>query len=255
MSEQVQKLFNSIAPRYDLLNGLLSLRTDKRWRRLAVGRLKGSRFHRVLDLCAGTLGLTRALLEINDECRVTALDFSEPMLRKGWEQIPARLRKRIDVVVGDAMTMEIPPPPPLTKGGQGGFDAVMCAYGMRNIDDNSLVLRKIRKILRPGGRLVVLELFRPDGLLSRLFHVTYAQFIIPALGKIVSGHPLAYRYLRDSVRGYFTPRAFRELLRESGFEKIKMYPLTGGVSHLVTAKVASRDTSLATARSGRQVAK
>lgn len=227
MSEQVQKLFDSIAPRYDLLNSLLSLQTDRRWRRLAVGRLKGSRFQRVMDLCAGTLGLTRALLETNDSCRVTALDFSKPMLDKGWKQIPTHLRKRIDIVVGDAMEM---------KGGKGEFDAVMCAYGMRNIEDNAAVLRKIHNLLRPGGRLVILEFFRPEGILSRLFHATYAQFVIPALGKIVSGNPMAYRYLRDSVRDYFTPTAFRELLQESGFEKIRIYPLTGGVSHLVTAE-------------------
>lgn len=228
MSEQVQKLFDTIAPRYDLLNSLLSLKTDKKWRKEAVKRLEDARFRKVLDLCAGTLALTRTLLETNAACVVRAVDFSEPMLRQGWESLPQNLRGRVEVAVADAMKMQLPP---------RSYDAVMCAYGMRNIDDNALVLRKIRDLLKPGGRLVVLEFFKPEGLLSRIFNLTYAQFVIPTLGKIVSGHPQAYHYLRDSVRGYFTPSAFRELLREVGFENIEVKPLTGGVSHLIVAEV------------------
>lgn len=231
MSEQVQKLFNSIAPRYDLLNSLLSFQTDRRWRRLAAGRLKGPRFGRVLDLCAGTLGLTRTLLEINRCSHVTALDFSKPMLRKGWEGLPDHLRRRIDVLVGDAMSLE------KIFADSERYDAVMCAFGMRNIEDNSLVLRDLRHLLRPGGRLVILDFFRPEGILSRLFSFTYAQFVIPTLGRLISKNSTAYRYLRDSVRGYFTPSAFRELLQEAGFKKIKVRPLTGGIAHLATAEV------------------
>lgn len=195
---------------------------------MAVGRLKGPRFRKVLDLCAGTLGLSIGLLKVNPRCRITAVDFSEPMLKEGWKNLPIGLRSRVSLVVADVMKLNLSP---------GSYDAVMCAYGMRNVEDNAAVLRKIRALLRPGGRLVILEFFRPEGILSRLFNLTYAKFIIPALGKLVSKHPSAYRYLRDSVRGYFTPTAFRELLRGSGFENIRVYPLTGGVSHLVTAEV------------------
>jgi ubiquinone/menaquinone biosynthesis C-methylase UbiE len=113
----------------------------------------------------------------------------------------------------------------------------MCAYGMRNIDDNELVLKKLKEILRPGGKVVVLEFFRPEGLINKVFNATYAQFVIPTLGRLVSGNSAAYRYLRDSVRHYYTPTAYRELLKGLGYKNVKTRPLTGGISHLVVAEV------------------
>ncbi len=227
MSQHVQKLFEDIAPKYDLLNSVLSLRTDRLWRKATVARFKEDRFRRVMDLCAGTLALTRALLEINPACVVRAVDFAQPMLKKGWKDLPEKLRERVEISVADAMTMK---PPAQT------FDGVMCAYGMRNIEDNRLVLSQILNTLKPGGRLAVLEFFKPEGFVSRVFHWTYAQWVIPALGRMVSGHPDAYRYLRDSVRGYFTPSAFCELLKSLGFVNIRSQPLSGGISHLITAE-------------------
>lgn len=229
MSEQVQKLFNNIAPRYDLMNGLLSFRTDRRWRKAAVSELASPEFRRVLDLCAGTLAMTKALLAANSRCVIRAADFSQPMLKEGWESLTAEMRQRVEMAVADAMTMKLPP---------ASFDGVMCAYGMRNIDDNELVLKKLKEALRPGGKLVILEFFRPEGLLNKLFNATYAQFVIPTIGRVVSGHKEAYRYLRDSVRHYYTPTAYRELLKQAGFQNIKFKSLTGGISHLVVAEVA-----------------
>jgi demethylmenaquinone methyltransferase/2-methoxy-6-polyprenyl-1,4-benzoquinol methylase len=227
MSQQVQKLFDSIAPKYDLLNGLLSLRTDRRWRNDAVKKLKGDSIRDVLDLCAGTLALTVALLKASPKCHVTAVDFSEGMLNAGWDHLPIGLRDRVDLVVADAMNLNLD---------ATSYDAVMCAYGMRNIDSNEIALEKIYSLLRPGGKLVILEFFRPEGLLSRVFNMTYAEFIIPILGRIVSKHPNAYQYLRDSVRNFFTPTAYRELLKSIGFVNIEFKSQTGGVSHLVTAE-------------------
>lgn len=228
MSEKVQQLFEDIAPRYDLLNSVLSLRTDRRWRKETVKILKNKRFVRVMDLCAGTLALTRALLEINPYTVVRAVDFSQAMLKKGLKDLPEHLRGRVEIGVADAMKMTPP---------AHSLDAVMCAYGMRNIEDNHLVLSRLRDALKPGGRLVVLEFFKPEGFLSRIFNATYAQVVIPILGRVVSGHPQAYRYLRDSVRGYFTPSAFCELLKSTGYVNIRAKALTGGVSHLITAEV------------------
>lgn len=228
MSEQVQKLFDSLAPHYDFLNSLLSLRIDSRWRKEAVHFLKGDAYRNVLDLCAGTLALTIALLKANPRSHVTAVDFSESMLKEGWKHLPMGFQKRVDLVVQDAMSLGLAP---------ASYEAVMCAYGMRNVDNNEYVLRKIFKLLKPGGRLVILEFFRPEGILSRVFNLTYSQFVIPALGKLVSKHPTAYRYLRDSVRNFYTPSAYRELLRSVGFHRIHIKPQTGGISHLITAEV------------------
>jgi demethylmenaquinone methyltransferase / 2-methoxy-6-polyprenyl-1,4-benzoquinol methylase len=229
MSEQVQKLFDAIAPRYDLLNGLLSLKTDRLWRKAAVREIAAPEYRNVLDLCAGTMALTRSLLDANPACHVTAIDFSEPMLRKGWENLPKALQSRVGPMVADAMDLELPP---------RSVDAAMCAYGMRNIDDNELVLKKLSGFLRRGGKLVILEFFRPEGIINKIFNATYAQFVIPAIGRLVSGNTEAYRYLRDSVRHYYTPTAYRELLKQAGYRKILVRPLTGGITHLVTAEAS-----------------
>jgi demethylmenaquinone methyltransferase/2-methoxy-6-polyprenyl-1,4-benzoquinol methylase len=228
MSDRIQQLFDHIAPRYDLLNGLLSLRTDRAWRKAAARELKGPRFHRVMDLCAGTLALTKALLKENGQCVIRAVDFSRPMLKQGWDSLPQDLRNRVEVAVADATKMRIP---------SQSFDGMMCAYGMRNIDDNELVLRKLKDALRSGGKIVILEFFRPEGWISKAFNVTYAQLIIPTLGRLISGNSEAYRHLRDSVRHYYTPTAYRELLKGVGFVNVTSRALTGGISHLVMAEV------------------
>lgn len=259
MSQHVQKLFDAIAPRYDLLNSLLSLKTDRRWRDQAVSKLKEDRFREVLDLCAGTLALTVPLLKKNPRVHVTAVDFSEAMLKEGEARLPYAFRSRVTCLVADAMKLEEPLNrerrrvalrsersgkglPDEGHGERAGslpiqFDAVMCAYGMRNVDNNQIVLEKIKEILKPGGKLVVLEFFKPEGLLSQLFNVTYAEIVIPVLGKIISNHPNAYHYLRDSVRNFYTPTAYRELLKSIGFENIQMKAQTGGISHLITAEI------------------
>ena len=227
MSQQIQNLFDTIAPRYDLLNSLLSLKVDQRWRRQAVKKIAGDPFQKVMDLCAGTLALTIALLKTNPICHVTALDFSEEMLHQGKKNLPHGFRNRVNLVVGDAMKLDFSP---------GSFDAVLCAYGLRNVDNNEVVLQHIKQILLPGGRLVILEFFRPEALMSKVFHFTYAEFVIPLIGKFVSRHQNAYHYLRDSVRRFYTPSAYRELLKEMGFQNIRVKAQTGGISHLVVAE-------------------
>ena len=227
MSEQVQKLFDSIAPKYDLLNSLLSFKIDSRWRRHAVGRLKEKKYEEILDLCAGTLALTKTLLTKNKNCHVTAIDFSEEMLKAGQESLPYGFLERVDVMKADALKLPFQ---------ENSYDAAMCAYGMRNIDDNDLMLQKLHFFLKPGGRLVVLEFFQPERLLSKMFNLTYAQVVIPVLGKVVSKNKAAYEYLRDSVRRYYTPSAFRELLMAHDFKIIDIKPLTGGITHLFVAE-------------------
>ncbi|MBI2082874.1 MAG: ubiquinone/menaquinone biosynthesis methyltransferase [Deltaproteobacteria bacterium] len=228
MTEQIQQLFTSIAPKYDLLNTLLSFGQHKRWRNKGVSYLKNQK--KVLDLCAGTLSMTMALLEINPSAEVTAVDFSQEMLDEGLRRHPT-----------------------LKKGGRGGFstvcadffkfdaqpsffDGMMCAYGMRNLDDNQAALRKIHQLLSPKGRLVILEFFRPDNWVMQLFHSTYAQFVIPPLGRLISRHPHAYEHLRDSVRGFYTIDEYCHLLQENGFEVKVVKRLTGGISGLIVAE-------------------
>ena len=174
--------------------------------------------------------MTATLLRSRPDCRVTAVDFSEAMLRKGRENIPDGLHSNVEFLVADAMKLDFP---------QATFDAVMSAYGLRNLDSNEVVLPKIRNVLRPGGKLVILEFFRPEGIVSRLFNRTYSEFIIPIVGRAISRHPEAYRHLRDSVRNFYTPTEYRELLQEIGFQNVEVKPQTGGISHLITAEAVS----------------
>ena len=227
MSEHIQKIFDDIAPKYDFLNSLMSLRLDRRWRRQAIQVLTQKSYPHVIDLCAGTLALTRGLLEADPNCHVTAVDFSRPMLEKGEAALPELLKKRVTLLVQDAQHLNLPRP---------SYDAVMCAYGMRNIEDNELVLKKIFSLLRPGGQILILDFFKPEGFFSGLFQKTYAEYVIPYLGGKISRNPEAYRHLRDSVRAYYTPSLYRDILRKIGFENVTIQAQTFGVSHLITAE-------------------
>lgn len=115
------------------------------------------------------------------------------------------------------------------------YDGVMCAYGLRNLDDNPKALKKIHGLLKPGGRFVTLEFFRPDRWYSWAWNLTYGQFVIPTIGRLVSSHQAAYRHLRDSVRGYYTVDDYCGLLRETGFEVKVAKRQTGGISGLIVA--------------------
>lgn len=218
MSQQIHDLFSSIAPKYDLINRVLSLGIDRRWRREGVAYLKDRR--RVLDLCAGTLALTKELLKVNPGCRITAIDFSEEMLKGAGVNVTAT------TICADFYQLDVPPL---------SYDGVMCAYGLRNLDDNPAALRKIYQLLTPGGRLVILEFFRPDRWYSWGWNLTYGQFVIPAVGVFLSRHRDAYRHLRDSVRHYYTLDQYENLLRETGFEVKVTKRQTGGISGLIVA--------------------
>jgi ubiquinone/menaquinone biosynthesis methyltransferase len=222
--ECVRELFSSIAPRYDLLNTVLSLGTDRRWRREAVRFLAG--YGRVLDLCAGTLALTSELLKVSPESEITALDFSDTMLTRGVAGLRPEWRPRVRPVLTDFFDYPVDGDP---------FDAIMCAWGVRNLVDNRRAIAKAFSVLRPGGRLVILEFFRPDRFLSRLFQATYAKICIPAFGRFVSRHKQAYRHLSDTIRGFFTLDEYEGLLRERGFTVTHARRLTGGITGLIVA--------------------
>jgi demethylmenaquinone methyltransferase / 2-methoxy-6-polyprenyl-1,4-benzoquinol methylase len=226
MSEAVQKLFNDIAGKYDFINSLLSFSIDSRWRKEAMETLKSAEIKSVLDLCAGTLGMSLELLKQNEVVNISAVDFSEKMLLNGMRRIPNHLRSRIKVVCGDGLALPFAD----TK-----FDGAMCAYGLRNLDDNRAGLKELMRVLKPGGKLVILEFFKPDRFLSRFFQATYGKCVIPIIGRIASRNKMAYSYLRDSVSSYYTILEYEGLLKEAGFQNIKIKRQTGGISTLMTA--------------------
>ncbi len=225
---QVRAMFDAIAPRYDLLNALLSLGVDRGWRREAVAWAVAKSPAAVLDVATGTADLAIALRRAAPNASVVGVDFSEPMLDIGRSK--AR-RAGVDVVleVGDGTALPY---------ADASFDAVTIAYGLRNFADVDAGLREFRRVLRPGGRLVVLEFPPPPrGLFGRLFRVYFTR-VVPWLGGLVSGRRGAYAYLPASVLAFPAPEALADRLRRAGFRDVRYRLQTWGVSALHRGDVA-----------------
>ncbi len=224
-AEAARGMFDRIAPTYDAINRVLSVGTDARWRARAVARVGAAPPGPVLDLCAGTMDLTALLARARPLDRVVALDFSAAMLEEGKHKAP-----RAEVVVGDATALPF---------ADGEFAAAVCGFGMRNLGDVAAGVREARRVLRPGGVFVTLELFRPSRLVTRAFHGTYARFVMPALGGLLSGDRGAYRYLARSMGTFLTRPRYEQTLRDAGFTRVGGTDLTLGVASIVWGEVPS----------------
>ncbi|NUQ12689.1 MAG: ubiquinone/menaquinone biosynthesis methyltransferase [Gemmatimonadaceae bacterium] len=216
----VRRMFSEIAPRYDLLNHVLSLNIDRGWRRTALDELgwRHAPDAVYLDLCAGTLDVG-AMLARSEGFRGTVIgaDFAEPMLRRGLGKAdPARL----SAVAGDALAL------PLADGKVQG---AIVAFGVRNLVDLDAGFREVRRVLRPGGRFVILEFSTPPSALVRGAYRMYSHRVLPAIGRLVSGHPTAYQYLPESVDAFPGPEALADRLRRAGFSEVRWRHLTFGV--------------------------
>lgn len=222
MTQHIQKMFDDIAPRYDLLNRLLSLNIDRLWRRQAIRLLSGRT--RVLDLCTGTLDLTIMLARMSPQTTIDAVDFSQEMLDYGTQKLTAELQQRIHTQCADVQELPYP---------NNRFDGAMVAYGMRNVDDNQRALTEILRVLKPDGQLVILDFFKPTHLAGRLFHATYGRFVVPLFGGLVSGNRHAYRYLRDSVKKFYTIADYESLMNRCGFKNVSYKHQWGGASTLI----------------------
>lgn len=220
---QVRRIFSEIAPRYDLLNHVLSLNVDRAWRRRAVDRLdwQASPGGLYLDACAGTfdLGLELAGRPAFDG-QVIASDFALPMLVQGLPKIP---RETILPVCGDSLRLPFP---------DASFKGVMVAFGVRNLADLSQGLRELARVLEPGRRLVVLEFTEPPNPILRNLYLFYFRRILPLVGRLVSRHPWAYTYLPESVKEFPGPEDLAGLMRAAGFRQAEWELLTGGIAAL-----------------------
>jgi ubiquinone/menaquinone biosynthesis methyltransferase len=216
----VRRMFDRISPTYDLLNRLLSFGIDQRWRSRALELLardlpEGA----LLDVCAGTLDLSRALRARFVDRQILALDFARDMLLAGRGKAAGAL-----LAVGDAMQL------PIRSSSVAGF---ICGFGMRNLSDPRAGLREALRVLKPGGVCVVLEFFRPQSVFTRIFHALYAQLVLPSLGRLVSGDAEAYRYLSRSMQGFLSRAEFEAAMREAGFRDVRGHDLTFGVASIV----------------------
>lgn len=233
--DQVRTIFSEIAPKYDLLNHVLSLNIDRRWRRRAVNALDLAADDpglRVLDACAGTYDLSLELAERPGfRGRVVASDFARPMLVTGRDKLEGR---PVDPVCGDSLRLPFP---------DGAFDRVMVAFGVRNLSDTRAGFREFARVLRPGGRLVVLEFTTPPNRLMRGAYLFYFHRVLPLVGRLVSGHPWAYTYLPESVREFPGPDELARQMEEAGFARTEWSWLTAGIAALHVADVSKGASS------------
>jgi demethylmenaquinone methyltransferase/2-methoxy-6-polyprenyl-1,4-benzoquinol methylase len=227
--ERIAGMFDAIAGNYDFLNHLLSAGIDRRWRRRAIRALKLTGREQVLDLCTGTADLAIAALDATPgAARVLGVDFAGAMLRIGLEKSRTRgLDPRLSLVRGDAA--EIP-------AASASVDAVTVAFGIRNVEDTQRACDEMHRVLRPGGRVAVLEFAIPTTPGVRSAYLWYFNQVLPRIGRVISRHNAAYGYLPASVGAFATPDVFVKILRQSGFHDIQAVPLTFGIVYLYTAQ-------------------
>ncbi|HEY7698272.1 MAG TPA: bifunctional demethylmenaquinone methyltransferase/2-methoxy-6-polyprenyl-1,4-benzoquinol methylase UbiE [Vicinamibacteria bacterium] len=219
----IKEMFEGVAPRYDFLNRVLSLGIDRAWRRQVVESLELRPEHRVLDLCCGTGDLA---LEIAREVPVTACDFTWNMLTRARAKSVSSGRP---LALACADTLELPFRNDL-------FDRATIAFGIRNLESMSAGLAEIRRVLKPGGRIAILEFSQPNRGWLKLPYRIYLDWLLPAVGGLLSRKE-AYRYLAESIQGFPVPEVLVRLLEEAGFQSPRYSRLSGGI---VALHIASK---------------
>ncbi len=210
-SSQVQAMFDRIAHRYDLFNTVTSLGRDKSWRKRTARLAAPTPVEHGLDAATGTGKLAVELLKRSG--RVTAFDFSHRMLRTATERNPRYIRSgRLRLLASDASAMSF---------SNDSFECATVGFGLRNVEDPSACLREILRVLKPGGRLAVMELSRPRGGLQLLLYRVFFKTVMPLVGQLLSGDRNAYRYLPTSVDHFASPQALADAMAAAGFSEVR----------------------------------
>ena len=225
--ENVRKMFDSIAGDYDRLNHILSLDVDKSWRKKAVKEIVGGSGAplRILDMACGTGDFAMAIArDAVPGSRITGADISEGMLAGGRKKVEAAgLCDMISLEAGDCEHLDFP---------DGSFDRVSIAFGIRNFEHIDKGLSEMYRILRPGGKAVILELSVPGNPVLLAAYKLYFLHLLPVIGGLVSGDKDAYRYLPASVLGFPAPEKFKDMMREAGFSDVRATAMTFGICRM-----------------------
>nr|NJM02936.1 bifunctional demethylmenaquinone methyltransferase/2-methoxy-6-polyprenyl-1,4-benzoquinol methylase UbiE [Desulfobacula sp.] len=217
----VKDMFDRIAPKYDFLNRLLSLRQDTVWRTQMVKAARLKKDAEILDVACGTCDVAlEAASYLKGRTRITGLDFSFGMLELGKKKLRQKKNKSIALINGDALSLPF---------GPGLFDAVFIAFGIRNIMNRQAALDEFFTVLKQGGRLAVLELTTPEKGILRSLYLLYFQKLLPLIGSFFSKDPKAYQYLPDSVLKFPGPVEFAGLMKAAGFKRVRFKQMTLGI--------------------------
>jgi demethylmenaquinone methyltransferase/2-methoxy-6-polyprenyl-1,4-benzoquinol methylase len=220
--EKIQQMFGAIAPRYDFLNRLLSFGIDRRWRTKAVRLLKYREGSRILDVATGTGDVALEIaLRTPGSVKITGADFCREMIELGVVKVAASpFAGRIDLKVAPCEDLPF---------ANDTFDSITIAFGIRNVVDRKLGLAEMWRVLRPGGRMIILEFSTPRSLLFRQLYYFYFRRLLPVVGGLFSRYN-AYKYLPDSVLEFPSQEEFSRMIAEAGFRNIHLHELTFGIA-------------------------
>ncbi len=225
--EQIATMFDHIAPKYDFLNHTLSFGIDKLWRRKAIRLISGYSPETILDVATGTGDFAIAALRSGAR-KVTGIDISKEMVAVGKEKVKKLgLEDRIELMAGDSESIQFP---------DQSFDAATVAFGVRNFEHLDSGLDELFRILKKGGTICILEFSKPRNKLVKFGYKCYSKWLMPAIGRLVSGDRSAYTYLPESVEKFPDGEKFITFMRESGFEQIQEYRLTFGIATIYLGK-------------------
>ena len=225
--EQMARMFNNISHRYDFLNHLLSLGIDKLWRKTAIRFLKPLRPQLILDVATGTGDFAIQALSLRPQ-KIIGIDISEGMLSMGRKKLEKlKLSGKVELLKGDSENLQF---------ADDTFDAVTVGFGVRNFEDLEKGLAEIRRVLKPGAMLVVLEFSKPRRFPMRQLYNFYFKNILPGLGRLISKDKSAYTYLPESVEVFPDGTDFINILNKVGYKDTACKPLTFGISSIYTAR-------------------